>query len=120
MSYRISMFHKEVADRCEREGIPVGQIQEEEPESLKEFSPSEIEIIKDWLNRQYFTVEHTDSVTTEFKHKSFGIQATLREGSLDFSGGAHDEWEMLMVTSGLMLELSYSIIRYNFQLGEWG
>lgn len=123
MSYDIMMFRTEVREHCRANNINVGQLLEEQPNFIPDFTQPEKDLIKKYLENHDYTIESQDSKMIAYAHKSHAsVSATLRENTLSFCASLQSsaaQWELFETSMGIMDESHYKLTRFDFQDGRW-
>jgi hypothetical protein len=123
MSYDLIMFRSEVRERCKTNKIDVGQILEEEPDTIPDFDQTERELIKKYLESHDYVIESEKSGTIKYRHKSrASVTATLWNNNLSFSASSEStsgQWELFETSIGIMDASYYKLTRFDFQDGRW-
>jgi len=122
MSYDITAVERNFAFECRKENKNLGQIIEETPELVPDFTEeSKQAIIKYLTTEEPYEIETESSSEIVFKHKEAKtVQVTLRKNTLDFTSGFSEKWTILDTTALVTIEPGTEIMRFDFQDGEWG
>ncbi|AIY15035.1 hypothetical protein [Cellulophaga baltica] len=122
MSYDITAVERNFAMKCRSENKDLGQILEETPEIVPEFTQeSRKTIIKFLTTEEPYVIESEQGPEIVFKHKEAeSVQVTLRRNTLDFSAGFSEKWTILDTTALVTIEPGAEIMRFDFQDVEWG
>lgn len=124
MSFDIACVKRSFAEKCIKENINLGQIMEENPESIPDLGDKSREAIKNFLLYQEdpsYEIEYQNDKDIYFRHKeNESVQVRLGEKIVFFKSGFSDQWTILGTTVLIALEEDTDIMRFDFQDGQWG
>lgn len=124
MSYDIACVKRSFAEKCIKENINLGQIMEENSESIPDLGDKSREAIKIFLLYQdgsKYEIEYQNDKDLYFRHKEDeSVQVRLGEKIVFFKSGFSCQWTILDTTVLITLEQDTDIMRFDFQDGQWG
>jgi hypothetical protein len=124
MSFDIACVKRSFAFKCFKENINLGQIMEENPESIPDLGNKSFEAIKNFLLYQDeygYEIEFQNDKEIYFRHKKDkSVQVRLSEKVVFFKSGFSDQWTILNTTALITIEQDPDIMRFDFQDGKWG
>ena len=124
MSFDIACVKRSFAEKCIKEKINLGQIMEENPDSIPDLGDKSREAIKIFLLYQEdrsYEIESQNDKEIYFRHKeNKSVQVRLGEKIVFFKSGFSDQWTILGTTVLIALEEDTDIMRFDFQDGQWG
>lgn len=108
--------------KCSTENKYLGQILEESPGQVPEFTKESRETIIRFLTKDdKYEIESEQGEDIIFRHKEDkSVQAILRKSTLHFSAGFSEKWTILNTTALITIEPGAEIMRFDFQDGQWG